>query len=123
MELYYLPGLIGRHRLRIWWQVAGRFVVDKALRNATVNVPAATGITSAEIITESGREIISADYYVLACNPFVTRDVLYKTPDLLEYDKELQKFEPLTADGPHVQISFQLIFGEKIYYLVIWKLL
>jgi len=59
-------------------------------------------------------ERVTADEYVLAINPFVTVDVLIKSSKSLQQDYELKKFIPLTADGPHVQISFQLVFGEKI---------
>lgn len=74
-------------------------------------------ITSINVTIRNQSKInqtLTADYYVLACNPFSTRDILYRTPELLSYDRELQKFEKLVAGGPHVQISFQLVFIEKI---------
>jgi hypothetical protein len=77
-------------------------------------------ITSVNVTIRNGsnqsklNRLLVADYYVLACNPFMTRDILYRTPELLGYDPELQKFEKLVAGGPHVQIAFQLVFSEEI---------
>ncbi len=57
-----------------------------------------------------------ADTYVLAVNPYITRDILEKSPELLATDKQLQKFKPLVADYPHIQISFRIAFAEKINF-------
>ena len=67
-------------------------------------------ITYAEI---SGEKIIG-DRYVLAINPYTTRDILNKTPDMVQFDAQLALFSPLTNDKPHVQISFRIPFYEKI---------
>lgn len=57
---------------------------------------------------------ISADYYILATNPFATKDILDRTPELLRIDTELAKFKELTNIEEHRQISFRLAFSEKI---------
>lgn len=58
-----------------------------------------------------------ADYYILAINPYITQQILQKTPELVLSDKQLQLFKPLTSDEPHIQISFYLAFDEKIVML------
>jgi hypothetical protein len=56
---------------------------------------------------------VTADLHVLATNPFAAADVLERTPALAELD-QLCLFRPLTADGPHVQVSFRIAFSEHI---------
>lgn len=71
-------------------------------------------ISSAEISRKDGNNYtISADYYILATNPFPTQEVLLRTPSLLK-DEELAKFKQLTSIEEHRQISFRLAFSEKI---------
>ena len=70
-------------------------------------------IVSTEISTNNGNYTISADYYILAINPFPAQEVLLRTPELLE-DKELAKFKELTSIEEHRQVSFRLAFSEKI---------
>jgi thioredoxin reductase len=57
---------------------------------------------------------ISADKYIFAINPYNMNEIIKKTPLLLK-DIELSKFEGLTNDSPHVQISFRIAFSEKIH--------
>lgn len=64
-------------------------------------------------ILTSGAEI-KPDIYVLAMNPFITRDILHRNLPLMKSDPQLSKFDNLVADGPHTQISFRLAFGKKI---------
>jgi hypothetical protein len=59
-------------------------------------------------------ERIEADQYILAINPFAAVDVIARSSPAVQVDPELTKFPALTADGPHVQISFQIVFGERI---------
>lgn len=58
---------------------------------------------------------MKADYYVMALNPFNTRDILATNPKLQRSDTQLQLFEPLVSDkhAVHTQISFQIAFTEK----------
>jgi glycine/D-amino acid oxidase-like deaminating enzyme len=69
-----------------------------------------TTITAAHL--ESG-ERIEADIHVFATNPFAAVEILERTPALARLD-QLCLFEPLTADGPHVQVSFRIAFSEPI---------
>ncbi len=62
-----------------------------------------------------GQEKIQGDIYILAINPFITADILSKTP-ALERQEELRLFKPLTQDGPHIQVSFRLAFSEEIRF-------
>ena len=57
---------------------------------------------------------IEADHYVLAITPFASTRKLFRTDKALR--APLTWFEPLCADGPHVQVSFQLSFRE----LIVW---
>jgi hypothetical protein len=63
----------------------------------------------------SGDHLIEADYYILAINPFVTAEILSRTPQL-EKQEVLRLFKPLIQDGPHVQVSFRLAFSEEIHF-------
>ncbi len=58
-------------------------------------------------------EIIQADYYVLAANPFAVAEVLSRTP-ALESQHQLRLFRPLVQDGPHTQVSLRIAFSEPI---------
>ncbi len=69
-------------------------------------------ITSCLVANKS----LFADKYVLAINPYTTKTIIDKTPELLKYDKQLQLFEPLVDDPPHIQISFRIAFSEKINF-------
>ena len=62
-----------------------------------------------------GGEKIQGDIYILAINPFITADVLSRTP-ALERQAELNLFKPLIKDGPHTQVSFRLAFSEEIKF-------
>ena len=66
-------------------------------------------------IVNSHKKIV-ADTYVLAVNPYITRDILQNSSKLLATDEQLRKFKPLVADYPHVQIAFQIAFYEKINF-------
>lgn len=60
---------------------------------------ASNKISSAEIVYNNGsRSNIVGDYYVLAINPYITNDILMKTPDMVATDKQLQLFSPLVSD-------------------------
>lgn len=72
---------------------------------------AAPRVTGAYL--DSG-ERIEADQYILAINPFAAVDVIARSSQVIQVDPELSKFPALIADGPHVQISFQIVFGEPI---------
>jgi len=58
-------------------------------------------------------ERVEADVHVFATNPFAAVEILERSPDLARLD-QLCLFEPLTADGPHVQVSFRIAFSERI---------
>jgi uncharacterized protein with NAD-binding domain and iron-sulfur cluster len=60
-------------------------------------------------------ESVSADYFVVAANPFAVVEILARTP-ALEILEQLRSFRPLTADGPHTQVSFRIAFGEPIRF-------
>jgi hypothetical protein len=61
---------------------------------------------------ESGGRV-DADAHVLATNPYAAADILRRTPGLADLPT-LQNFKPLTADPPHVQVSFRIAFAEQI---------
>jgi hypothetical protein len=69
-----------------------------------------TAITAAHL--ESG-EGVEADLHVFATNPFAAVEILERSPALARLD-QLALFRPLTADGPHVQVSFRIAFSEPI---------
>lgn len=62
-----------------------------------------------------GEDNIRGDSYILALNPFITADILGRTP-ALERQEELRSFKPLIRGGPHVQVSFRLAFSEEIKF-------
>jgi phytoene dehydrogenase-like protein len=70
------------------------------------------GTTISAAHLESG-ERITADLHVFATNPFSAVEILERTPALARLD-QLCLFRPLTADGPHVQVSFRIAFSEQI---------
>jgi len=69
-----------------------------------------TRITAAHL---SSGERVDADINVFATNPFATVDIVNRSPALARID-QLNLFEPLVADGPHVQVSFRVAFSERI---------
>ena len=62
----------------------------------------------------SGCEI-RADIYILATNPFAAAQILARTP-ALEHQEPMCRFGPLTAEGPHTQVSFRIAFSEQIVF-------
>jgi hypothetical protein len=58
-------------------------------------------------------EIVEADYYILATNPFAAAEIIGRTSELGKLD-QLNLFKKLISDGPHTQVSFQIAFSEKI---------
>jgi hypothetical protein len=74
-------------------------------------------ITSATVLSTDGNEYnVEADYYVTAVNPFAMKNILNRSPELLESDEELRKFDPLVSGGEHRQISFRFAFKEEIKF-------
>jgi hypothetical protein len=63
---------------------------------------------------ESGARV-EADLHVLATNPYAAADIVERTPTLVALPT-LCDFRPLTADPPHVQVSFRLAFTERIHW-------
>jgi uncharacterized protein with NAD-binding domain and iron-sulfur cluster len=62
--------------------------------------------------TQYGTRIV-ADIYVLATNPFAAAEILERTPQLAQ-EEQLRLFKPLIQDGPHIQVSCRIAFGERI---------
>lgn len=62
-----------------------------------------------------GNDNIQGDRYILAINPFITADILSKTP-ALEKQEQLKLFKLLVQGGPHIQVSFRLAFSEEIKF-------
>jgi hypothetical protein len=60
----------------------------------------------------SGRRV-EADCHVLAINPYSAAAVIARTPELAGRE-QLRCFGPLTAEPPHVQVSFRIAFAERI---------
>jgi hypothetical protein len=67
-------------------------------------------ITAAHL--ESGEQV-EAEMHVIAVNPFASFEILERNSALAQLD-QLRLFGPLTADGPHVQVSFRIAFSERI---------
>ncbi|MEO6078049.1 MAG: NAD(P)-binding protein, partial [Candidatus Andersenbacteria bacterium] len=84
-----------------------KFYWEQALETLQYNSERITGATLV-----SG-EVVKADYYILAVNPFASAEIIARTPALEELD-QLHLFKNLIADGPHTQVSFQIAFSEKI---------
>ena len=61
------------------------------------------------------KEVVTADFYIVAINPYILNTILNKTPSL-EQEKELKKIRFLTKDKPHTQISFRIAFKNKIKF-------
>jgi hypothetical protein len=92
---------------------------DGTITGALVgNVESVDGVVDATPRVAKKIKTMIADHYVLCVNPFTTKNILKKTPLLVAADQQLQMFEPLTnkymGNGPHIQISFQIGFDEKI---------
>lgn len=62
-----------------------------------------------------GGRTVKADAYVLAVDPFSAAEIVARSPGL-ETDAELRRLEPLIGDGPHVQISCRLAWGEPMRF-------
>lgn len=80
-------------------------------------------ITSAILFSKKEKtEItIKADHYILAITPFASQKVISESSSVLQEDVECQKFNKLIADGPHIQIAFQIGFSEKIQFPKEWQ--
>lgn len=61
---------------------------------------------------ESGQRV-EADQHVLAINPYAAAAVLARMPALAALD-QLRNFVPLAQDAPHAQVSFRVVFDERI---------
>jgi hypothetical protein len=61
------------------------------------------------------QEEVRADHYVLATDPFTAAGVIARSQGLEELE-QLRNFQPLIADGPHVQVSFRLAFRERVQF-------
>ena len=62
-----------------------------------------------------GDDKIQGDSYILAINPFITAEILSKTP-ALEEQEQLKLFKSLIQGGPHIQVSFRVAFSEEIKF-------
>lgn len=67
------------------------------------------------VAAQCGPVRVQANMFIMAINPFVAAQVLARTPGLAAQDG-LNRFEQLTQDSPHAQISFRIAFGEKIRF-------
>ena len=61
---------------------------------------------------KSGERIL-ADVHVLATHPFAAAQIIERTPELAAL-AQLRCLDPVTADGPHTQVSFRIAFSERI---------
>ena len=66
--------------------------------------------------SENNRYNVKADYYIIAISPFGMLDVLKRSlsdskSDILQ--KEYIRYQKLTQDGPHVQVSFRIGFDTE----------
>ena len=68
------------------------------------------------IVTNSrgDKTSIFADYYILAITPFAVRDIVERSDVKIKRDPQLSLFKGLTADGPHIQVSFRIGFKDYI---------
>lgn len=82
---------------------------SEALRELHFDGDRITGATLA-----SGARV-TADRYVLATSPFSAADVVDRSP-VLRALPQLRNLRPLVADGPHVQVSFRIAFGEEVQW-------
>lgn len=85
-----------------------KFYWEKALTKLEFDGTALSGVFC-------GEEKFQGDGYILAVNPFITADILSKTP-ALEKQEELKLFKPLIQGGPHIQVSFRVAFSEAIKF-------
>jgi uncharacterized protein with NAD-binding domain and iron-sulfur cluster len=67
------------------------------------------------ISAECDNEIIRADVFIIAINPFIFKAILGNSPGL-ENKGNLQKFKGLTKFKPHNQVSFRIAFSEPIKF-------
>jgi uncharacterized protein with NAD-binding domain and iron-sulfur cluster len=58
---------------------------------------------------------VTADYYVVAANPFAVAEILARTPALRDLPP-FSSFPPLLQDGEHLQVSFRLAFAEPVRF-------
>jgi hypothetical protein len=82
-----------------------------------------TEISSA-IVREKNSNIdvsIKADHYIMAITPFAAQKVVAASSGVVQDDSECKKFSDLIADGPHIQIAFQIGFSEKIEFPSEWQ--
>lgn len=71
---------------------------------------------------KTNREVsINADHYILAITPFAAEKVIAESSCVVNQDKECKKLSHLIADGPHIQIAFQMGFSEKIKFPTEWQ--
>ena len=59
---------------------------------------------------------IHADDYIMAITPFASAEVVSRSDEVIQRDREMEKFSKLIQDGPHIQISFRIGFREKISF-------
>ncbi len=64
------------------------------------------------VSTKEGLRVVRNDAYVIAINPFAVKTVVLNSNDEVRADSQLSLFEPLIQDGPHIQISFRIGYGE-----------
>ncbi|MDZ4774596.1 MAG: FAD-dependent oxidoreductase [Planctomycetota bacterium] len=67
------------------------------------------------VSAQCGAAQVQGNQFILAINPFMAAQVLARTPELAAQDGP-NRFERLTQDSPHAQISFRLSFAEKIRF-------
>lgn len=58
---------------------------------------------------------VTGDSFILAINPFAAAQVIKDSPGLEKAD-QLNLLEKLVQNGPHVQVSFRIAFGEEIKF-------
>jgi len=99
-----------------WFDPWVKYLTEKGVKFFWEKALTELEFDGADIISAfCGQEKIQGDIYILAINPFITADILSKTP-ALERQEELRLFKPLTQDGPHIQVSFRLAFSEEIRF-------
>ncbi|HEX2861368.1 MAG TPA: FAD-dependent oxidoreductase [Lacunisphaera sp.] len=72
----------------------------------------ATKITGARLASGA---LVTADYFVVAANPFAVAGILARTP-ALEQLGSLRCFRPLVQEGEHIQVSFRIAFAEAVRF-------
>jgi len=80
-------------------------------------------VTSAVVFDKKNKKELSvdADYYIVAVTPFAFRDIVDASSNAVQQDAECKKFNQLIAEGPHIQIGFQIGFAEKIKFTGEWQ--